>query len=1521
MNKKKKKKNEKGFTLVELLAVITILGLMTTIVMYFATGAVKKAKQNTYYTTINEIEKAAANYLMENSDELKFIALAGVMDKEYQCVKVKELVDYGFLDNNVVESNVSEDTNVSLNDKVYLERNSVTKTLVKNSLIVNSIGYDNICAVAMSAKGDINFEVTPKVTKWSIEKKVTINYRVFNNRNNVTYNNGYEYDENYWKGQQQPETIVIKKPTEVYAYISRTDDDADKIVEKTQNISNIDLIGPTVNLKNSSEITAYYRTTVKVPLIIKDCDEEGVNCSGLKSYSNSELASMITNNKIVVIIGDKTVSNDDDTEVTFELSNGDFLLSVDVDKNNNYISTGGYGGKLKIVVSEDLFCDKTVDGPNCNEKTTLEPNIIFDFDKPSVSYTSTENAFVNEQTLTLTCSDNYGLKGYYIGTSKPSSTTVYTDLNGKKTVTKTKEITSFGKYYLSCKDVANNVTTKEVKYFSYSFKNMLLNEDGVYGTFNLENYSQDLVKTYLMIENSTISSEAVMDFIYSNVPVGSSSSNYRGYHRMKTTENVSNDEILDVNYSIANNDFVIDDNYVYMLWFDRNLLYIRYKVANNEDLLTGSHSSQEGNNITWESDNGYVKKNTQSYSTIDFQKHRYVSGTSTINLYNNSTSGWFAIQKVGYEPKKNEEWKCINGCKTSNMTFNQSTFSVDISESICDIRNSDCYIELAVNWKSITYNIEYSLNNGSWATDSSHPSSASYNQTITINNPQKTITFKGHANSTGATVGSDTTAVQVFNGWKIANSTKYDENELINRLSFINLRNSISANPVTMTAYWTSNDTTLPTVELEGYTCGWNKSSSGTDITYDSGGTYPGSSISVNAATTINLYAVCKLNIVSVMGNRCNKDDNTIYHITTCESGDSDSARCNYDKKIKNGQWVNETGTVLRSALRTGLNQCKLDITYNCQENGGSTANSTVQVGYGNSVDLNKTCTKSGWTFVGWNTDKNATTKLDSYTATLSTNIYAIYSKLIVYNFNGNGFGISVPSDTSGREVVCSDANTCQSKCYAYNKATYCLGYTPSSSTSEKTYYSENINSTSYSSSADLWRSAGFRIYVSKNNSNWYIPNDIINGARYWCKSYSGTNRLRVYYVTTCNGTTCKYTYLNGISINNASTYFGNDVSNPATPYEASRAQMSTAIGTACFTEYYINPSSSLVTNSKLPCYEAAYAGTKVADIPVGCSKIESFRTTRKVDNNGNNWYYVADKGCYINGGALQSAYPSACSSGGSGGGSSGGGNGSYYADFDSNYSPQYDGLFCSWYGNLPSSCSYLPGTDFSGCYKKVRCYYTNKFYLSGLKYTLRRTSQYEFSYWSYRGSPRYSYIDAEESGSTLIAEWKRVTSSGSGGGCFLKGTKVVTNKGYKDINKVKVGDIVLTYNEATGNNEYHKVTQLFAYSPDQINERLYTLKFDDKSTLKVSSTHRFYIKRNGKTNWVATKNLRVGDIVMYSDKTYHRITSIKNEKLKDTVYNLSVDNTHNFYVGDQEVLVHNVRSCDGVGCSISEYK
>ena len=72
---------------------------------------------------------------------------------------------------------------------------------------------------------------------------------------------------------------------------------------------------------------------------------------------------------------------------------------------------------------------------------------------------------------------------------------------------------------------------------------------------------------------------------------------------------------------------------------------------------------------------------------------------------------------------------------------------------------------------------------------------------------------------------------------------------------------------------------------------------------------------------------------------------------------------------------------------------------------------------------------------------------------------------------------------------------------------------------------------------------------------------------------------------------------------------------------------------------------------------------------------------------------------------------------------------------------------------------------------------------------------------------------------------------------------------------------------------------------------------------------HLFYIKNENGIDWVAAKNLKVGDMVMYADGTYHSITDIISELQVNTVYNLHVKDNHNYYVGENNILVHNLKA------------
>ena len=172
-----------------------------------------------------------------------------------------------------------------------------------------------------------------------------------------------------------------------------------------------------------------------------------------------------------------------------------------------------------------------------------------------------------------------------------------------------------------------------------------------------------------------------------------------------------------------------------------------------------------------------------------------------------------------------------------------------------------------------TYTISYTMNNGT--NNSNNPTSYNVESSaITLQAPTKTLTFKGNANSTSGanaasgtvTIGSNTTKAQTFAGWTGSNGSTNQTSVTIA---------SGSTGNKSYTAHWTAVAGTLPTVTRTGYTCGWNTSSSGTTITYSSGGSFPTSAISEGMSSTVNLYAVCTPITYTITYNRNTSSSDT----------------------------------------------------------------------------------------------------------------------------------------------------------------------------------------------------------------------------------------------------------------------------------------------------------------------------------------------------------------------------------------------------------------------------------------------------------------------------------------------------------------------------------------------------------------------------------------------------------------------------------------------------------------------
>ena len=159
-----------------------------------------------------------------------------------------------------------------------------------------------------------------------------------------------------------------------------------------------------------------------------------------------------------------------------------------------------------------------------------------------------------------------------------------------------------------------------------------------------------------------------------------------------------------------------------------------------------------------------------------------------------------------------------------------------------------------------------------------------------------------------------------------------------------------------------------------------------------------------------------------------------------------------------------------------------------------------------------------------------------------------------------------------------------------------------------------------------------------------------------------------------------------------------------------------------------------------------------------------------------------------------------------------------------------------------------------------------------------------------------------------------RPSGGGGRGGCFVAGTLISTpDGGFKEIQDVQIGDVVLSYNEILHVNEYSEVLETMIH---HVTEDIYTLYIQDIQ-IEVTGIHQFYIDRDGDERWIHTYDLQVGDSLRFADGTHHPIQKITKDFRTTTVYNFEVSHNHNYYVSEKRVLAHN-KGCFVAGTPIT---
>ena len=187
---------------------------------------------------------------------------------------------------------------------------------------------------------------------------------------------------------------------------------------------------------------------------------------------------------------------------------------------------------------------------------------------------------------------------------------------------------------------------------------------------------------------------------------------------------------------------------------------------------------------------------------------------------------------------------------------------------------------------------------------------------------------------------------------------------------------------------------------------------------------------------------------------------------------------------------------------------------------------------------------------------------------------------------------------------------------------------------------------------------------------------------------------------------------------------------------------------------------------------------------------------------------------------------------------------------------------------------------------------------------------------------------------------------------CFAEGTQIVVGMGLaddstilydtKNIEDIQVGDLVYSYDTATGEVVQKEVTSTSALRSDHINYLTIIDKDGIEQVIETTDTHPFWVVTdepdidraareladgfyheniapglNG--FWVEAKDLRVGDVFLGANGELSTLTNAVHVEQAGgiAVFNFTVDGNHNYFIlakeyeyGQTSVLVHNARIC-----------
>jgi hypothetical protein len=143
---------------------------------------------------------------------------------------------------------------------------------------------------------------------------------------------------------------------------------------------------------------------------------------------------------------------------------------------------------------------------------------------------------------------------------------------------------------------------------------------------------------------------------------------------------------------------------------------------------------------------------------------------------------------------------------------------------------------------------------------------------------------------------------------------------------------------------------------------------------------------------------------------------------------------------------------------------------------------------------------------------------------------------------------------------------------------------------------------------------------------------------------------------------------------------------------------------------------------------------------------------------------------------------------------------------------------------------------------------------------------------------------------------------------CFGAGTLVVAADGLVPIESLAPGDLVLTRSTPDQPLVERAITLVHETPGKPILEIWIQEDGAAPELIEVTPRHPFWVTDEG---WVDSDQLAPGDELSTADGDAASVLSVASTARTETVYNLTVDEHHTYFVGTSETWVHNQGDCD----------